>query len=857
MVRAADGAIAGAVLAHRGGRSAVAARTVVDAGRLAPFARQAGQFFEAWNGGVIEVETRLLGVSAAEVGGEDLGEILLPAAQTPTHYPQAPIIPPSAMPWCRRSLRLELPDLGLDTLLGLETRLQLAAFHPAARGMSDWGFYVPPVGLRGLARCDTWHGAGGLDLRCLASTDPRLWLLGGAASVGRTVAARMLDPAALITLGTRLGHHLASHLPDATSAAQAVLPGAAIGATLRGARDGFSPVGATRPSITCDDGQAPELAAVDVLIAGGGTGGAPAGIAAAREGARTLVLERLHRLGGVGTLGRIGHYWFGNRTGFTAELDQRVFAGYGEPRFPAQQGAWWALEHKQDAWLRLLHEAGGRCWYGAQVCAAAVRGGRHVGALVATLHGAGLVRSAAAVDATGSADLAAAAGAPCRVTAAEHIAVQGTGLPPVDPRADYQNSDHDFCDDNDARDATRIMVRSRAKFADAWDAAPHIDTRERRQIRGQYELTPLDICCDRTFPDAVVRAMSNFDSHGFTVHPVFLVHPMDKKPLSAWIPYRALLPQGIDGILVTGLGMSAHRDALPVVRMQPDVQNAGFSAGVAAAMAARLGVGTAQIEVTELQRRLAALGHLAPEALAMADSFPLASAAVSELIGQRLGELVGCAAAFSAGAAAWPALRQALADPTRSERAALILGLQGDASAAATLRGLLANRTWDAGWRFTGMGQFGRSMSAVDVRLVALAHCGEAADLDILAAFAAGLGDDAPLSHVRAIAWACTVIARRIPDSPGLARTILSRLLLRPGMTGHAQTDLAATIASADGNAINTQERELALRELHLAAACWRCGGGSAGPLLEAYRNGLLGHYARHAAAVLAESPYA
>jgi LacI family transcriptional regulator len=37
----------------------------------------------------------------------------------------------------------------------------------------------------------------------------------------------------------------------------------------------------------------------------------------------------------------------------------------------------------------------------------------------------------------------------------------------------------------------------------------------------------------------------------------------------------------VDGLLVAGLGVSAHRDAMPVLRMQPDVQNVGYAAGLA------------------------------------------------------------------------------------------------------------------------------------------------------------------------------------------------------------------------------------------------------------------------------------
>ncbi len=50
----------------------------------------------------------------------------------------------------------------------------------------------------------------------------------------------------------------------------------------------------------------PVLGRYDVVVVGGGTSGAPAGIAAAKSGAKTLVVEYLYELGGVGTVGLIG-----------------------------------------------------------------------------------------------------------------------------------------------------------------------------------------------------------------------------------------------------------------------------------------------------------------------------------------------------------------------------------------------------------------------------------------------------------------------------------------------------------------------------------------------------------------------
>ena len=48
----------------------------------------------------------------------------------------------------------------------------------------------------------------------------------------------------------------------------------------------------------------PVLGQYDVVVMGGGTAGAPAGISAAMHNAKTLVLDYLHGLGGIATLDR-------------------------------------------------------------------------------------------------------------------------------------------------------------------------------------------------------------------------------------------------------------------------------------------------------------------------------------------------------------------------------------------------------------------------------------------------------------------------------------------------------------------------------------------------------------------------
>ena len=101
-----------------------------------------------------------------------------------------------------------------------------------------------------------------------------------------------------------------------------------------------------------------------------------------------------------------------------------------------------------------------------------------------------------------------------------------------------------------------------------------------------------------------------------------MVVPPDRKALTAHVPFRCLLPRGVERVLVTGLGVSAHRDALPVIRMQPDVQNQGYAAGLASAMAVRNGQDLRHLDMRRLQRELIGVGILEAEVLRHTDSFP-------------------------------------------------------------------------------------------------------------------------------------------------------------------------------------------------------------------------------------------
>lgn len=158
----------------------------------------------------------------------------------------------------------------------------------------------------------------------------------------------------------------------------------------------------------------------EVLVAGGGPAGWAAALAAARSGARTVLVERWGQLGGMATMGLVmplsavrTHH--GDRTfpGAGAELIERFRQGY-PAQAPAERGEGVylpadELAHELSAMLR---EAGVDVWLQTTVLDALTTEGRIATVVVANKSGLLALRPRQVVDATGDGDLAAWAGAP-------------------------------------------------------------------------------------------------------------------------------------------------------------------------------------------------------------------------------------------------------------------------------------------------------------------------------------------------------------------------------------------------------------------------------------------------------------
>jgi flavin-dependent dehydrogenase len=890
LLRDSAGRPAGVVIADCSGRQAVKARVIIDATPRAVVARMAGASFTPYPGDTQIFRRIVVGGQPRE--GDDLRTRQLP---TPVYGDNGRIYPA-----IEYTLAIPMADGSFASFAKAEQIARDRTWHPEQVDASETLFQVPPDPMKGQTpECCMWPGAATVNLGAFRPARiERLYVLGGCADVSRRAAERLLRPLELMEVGTRIGVAAAAEArrvglapPRSVSREELVVSRASrprdarasgprteggtpstragkMPATQRAAQ----PSDAQRSSVTGDvredpawmrvgpqttyvesDEQAlPVLGRYDVVVVGGGTGGAPAGIAAARQGAKTLVVEYLHGLGGVGTMGLIGKYYYGHREGFTKELDQGLIQLGGSGESKSVPGQAWNSQVKIEWYRQELRKAGADLWYGALGCGAFVEGNRVKGVVVATPAGRGVVLARAVVDATGSAAIAAAAGAPCVYITGEHIAVQGTGLPPWDLGARYTNTDFAFIDDLDVVDASYSFFAARRKFRKAYDLGQLVDSRERRQIVGDFCLAPMDVYLGRTFPDAVVAASSNFDSHGFTIHPMFLLRPPDRKTLPCRVPYRCLLPKGIEGVLVTGLAVSAHRDVMPVIRMQPDVQNQGYAAGVAAATSARSGRSLRQIDIRTLQKHLVEKGSLPAAVLTEEDSFPLPQERIEQAVRTVLKDFDGIEVIFAQPEQALPLLRAAYA-AADSDQARLtyahILGIFGDPAGAGTLAEAVKTAQWDKGWKYTGMGQYGMSMSPVDSLIVALGRTRRDEALEPIVAKVRQLGPEQALSHHRAVALALETLA-----SPAAAQP-LAELLQKTGMTGHAYPDLNVATRDIPPSATDNSTRESSLRELILARALYRCGDqeGLGEKILKEYAQDLRGHYARHALAILKE----
>jgi hypothetical protein len=121
-----------------------------------------------------------------------------------------------------------------------------------------------------------------------------------------------------------------------------------------------------------------------------------------------------------------------------------------------------------------------------------------------------------------------------------------------------------------------------------------ISVRETRRVKGPYVLTEEDAAQGRTFEDAIAWRSGYLDLMGYKFTKM-MIHD---------VPYRAILPEKVDGLLTAGRCISATHVAMAAGKSMGNCLATGHAAGLAAAMSAQKGIMPRELKVAQLQDAL-------------------------------------------------------------------------------------------------------------------------------------------------------------------------------------------------------------------------------------------------------------
>ena len=410
----------------------------------------------------------------------------------------------------------------------------------------------------------------------------------------------------------------------------------------------------------------------DVVVCGAGSAGIAAAHSAAKAGANVLLLERHGFAGGIVTAAMI-HTLDAIKScvdhdvevvgGFAAALlkETHALGGSATPDNPGEAHTVHPEIYKV-AIDRLLARAGATVLYHANVCGVWQEGKRVTGVEVALRDGRARIAAGAVVDGTGDAEIAHYAGARWNLDRdlqamtyhfrlghlgsqrnwAEWEQVLGVAMkaayaageikvfggPWIIRLADSEisiNSTRVYGNPVDPIELSRAEVEGRAQVLDIWNilrrrvpdlkdsyilaGASQLHIRESRKLVGEYTLTEDDIRDGVSFPDSIAVGAWPIDIH--PTNGYVGVHPhKDDAPMPYEIPYRCLVPETIDGLLVAGKPISTTHRAHGSTRVPGTSLATGQAAGVAAALAVQSGLIPRAVNIEALRDALRRQGAM-------------------------------------------------------------------------------------------------------------------------------------------------------------------------------------------------------------------------------------------------------
>ncbi len=414
----------------------------------------------------------------------------------------------------------------------------------------------------------------------------------------------------------------------------------------------------------------------DVLVVGSGSAGSIAALAAAQQGASVTLVERYGFMGGISTQVLDTFYGFytpgavprkvvgGLPDRVVDELRQRGLALIRPNTYGAGNGITYDPEMLKIVWETLAQQAGVRLLFHIFVVDAIVEGESVRGVVAVGKGGFVSLTADAIIDASGDADVAAAAGVPFeganqggpvqaatttfrlinvdverarRVNKDElHQLMQAAidsgayqlprreGSVHITPLAGVMATNMTrvaAVDGTDPGQMTQAEIEGRRQALEyvrfLRDKVPgyelsalanlstQIGIRESRRIFGDYRLTRQDVLSASKFDDAIARCGAPIEEHHAGQDTRWEYLPEGE---TYDIPYRCLLPQRVESLLVAGRCLSADHDAHASVRSMGQCMAMGQAAGLAAALAAQNKLTPREVPVSEIQNHLRSFG---------------------------------------------------------------------------------------------------------------------------------------------------------------------------------------------------------------------------------------------------------
>lgn len=185
---------------------------------------------------------------------------------------------------------------------------------------------------------------------------------------------------------------------------------------------------------------------------------------------------------------------------------------------------------------------------------------------------------------------------------------QSDGVDGLDPK---QVTDAEV----DGREQIDMIVKFLRKYVKGCEncrllaTAKDLGVRETRKIVGLYTLTADEISESKRFDDEIFCCANHMD-----IHMKGRVNYVARKSNDPYfIPYRILVPQGCNNLLVAGRCASTDRPVMAAIRVMPPCYAMGQAAGTAAAQAVATGKTPATIDTAVLKQTLTADGVYLPE----------------------------------------------------------------------------------------------------------------------------------------------------------------------------------------------------------------------------------------------------